>query len=122
VLHQPWAVLDFRGQLTVHGKQDRVGTPDPTSAGSRTSSSSSRTDAATLETDDPRWSDWCGSVPGPVGSRDGIQSPSVQERGVRWDHPVDWAATECEADSATWLDIIGAAEHPIFAIATTEAE
>jgi hypothetical protein len=123
VLHQPWAVLDFRGQLTVHGKQDRVGTPDPALGTESYELIVIPTDAATLETDDPGWPDWWWlQFRGRWGSRDGIQSPSIQERGIRWDHPVDWAATECEADSATWLDVIGAAEHPIFAIATTEAE
>jgi len=112
VLHQPWAILDFRGQLTVHGRQDKVGEPRPDLGTENYKLIFIPDDAAKMKSSDPRWSKWWWlQFRGRWGSRDGIQSPSVQEGGIRWNRPVDWAATQCEADSASWLEVIEAANH-----------
>jgi hypothetical protein len=108
VLRQPWTVLDFRGQLTVHGKEDSVGRP--VLGEERYGLVVIPDDAATLRIDDPRWNEWWWlNFLGRWGARDGILSPPAQEGGLRWRRPVDWARDHCEADSGSWVDIVGTA-------------
>ena len=111
VLHQPWAVFDIRGQLTVVGKQDAVGNPDPDLANERYVLKVIPPGAEELTSSDPRWSDWWWlQFRGRWGATDGIASPPCQEGGLRWDHPDDWVRTRCEADSGSWDEMLDAQE------------
>lgn len=107
VLHQPWAIFDVQGRLTVRGQKDSVGRPVLGDESYELRVIPEGADA--VATDDPGWNDWWWlQFEGRWGAKDGVRSPAVQEGGLRWNHPTIWAKCFCEADSTSWREVVEA--------------
>lgn len=108
VLHQPWAIFDVQGRLTVRGQQDSVGRPERGDEPYQLRVIPAGAEA--LAKEDPRWDDWWWlQFAGRWGAKDGILSPAIQDGGLRWNNPTIWAKCVCEADSTSWREVVGGA-------------
>jgi hypothetical protein len=113
VLHQPWAILDFKGRLTFRGQQDAVGTPEPGRAPEPYELKVVPPGAESQPTDDEHrneqlWNEWWWlQFQGRWGAKDGIVVPSLPG-DPRWHNPTIWAKCNCDADSSSWAEVVEA--------------